>query len=139
EFLRICVLRDPLRRVVSGYNHIMGDLRDPLHEAAQNVSFCEAMDLEKFAGEMWNHQSRLIVANAGENFDALSDKQRIECCTTFLSEQTACFGVLEHSDRMLADLREKIGIRLPTGLPIINSDVTARGVAKSAIHDCIGP
>ena len=138
DFLRICVLRDPLRRMISGYNHITGDYkRDHRNHAIQQLSFCEALESDKFAAELWNHQARMIIENAGEKFDRLSDKQRIDCCTTFLSEKVACFGVLEHSDRMLDDLSKKLGVRVPKELPSVNSSITESGVPKSSIYGCI--
>jgi hypothetical protein len=136
DFIRICVFRDPLVRVVSGYNHIAADAKDPRHEKIVDMPFCEAIAHSKFAKELSNHQARLICQNAGEAYGSLTDKQRIECCLDYLSK-TKIVGLLEQPANLLQQISEQLGIQVPDTLPRINKRITSKGIRETAIYDCI--
>jgi hypothetical protein len=137
EFSRICVLRDPLRRVVSDYNHILYDADDPLHSLTVGRTFCDAVCDSALASELWNHQARLIVQNCGEDFERLTTRQRVECCIAFLSERVDCLGVIEHPAQLVSSLGRTLGTEILCPLENANSEITAGGVAKSAIYECL--
>jgi hypothetical protein len=137
EFARICVMRDPLRRVVSAYNHMLADNTDPLHIPASDVGLRQAFEMEELASELSNHQSKLMVANLGENPGRLTDRQKIACCLEFL-DGALCYGIIEDSQRLLADLGSKLAVEFPASLPLANVAITAGGVDKTKIYDCLG-
>ena len=136
DFMRICVFRDPLRRVVSGYNHMRNDRRDPMHAKLGDSTLCVAIRDPGFARELWNHQSRLLIENAGEKFDTMTDKQRIECALEFL-DKVAIIGVLEHPRALLAALERNLGVPFPSDIPLFNTEITAEGVGKCEIYNCV--
>ena len=68
EYKSYMVFRNPVDRVISAYNHVQNDLRDPLrkHVAGYNILECIKNDMVK--SEFQNHQTKLLLANTANLF-----------------------------------------------------------------------
>ena len=104
------ILREPIARVVSGYNYIIRTRVHVLHDRLR----AEAMSLEEYLeagideGQTENSQTRQL---SGRQFDAL-DRNALETAKRNL-EACLVVGLTERFEETFVLLRRTVGLRMP--------------------------
>ncbi len=108
------LLRDPVKRIVSHYYHV---LRTPTHYLYETV-MKHQMDLKTFVSsgislELDNGQTRMIAASLGNEEDRIgfgcASRELLETAKQHLQEHFAVVGLMEEFDRTLLLLKKKLG------------------------------
>ena len=135
EYKKITLLRNPIHRVVSAYNQIANDKNDLQYANMIGLSLSEAIIDPQFAHELWNGQTRALVAASGNNFESMTDLQRFECAMDYL-DTFDIVGFQEDTATMATKLATMLDIK-PVTLPRSNTQVTAGGVSKKEAFTCL--
>jgi hypothetical protein len=131
-FKVVTILRDPLDRGISAFNHIKNDRRDPLNKIAADLSFHGAIAEPKLAIEFRNPQARFLLGNAGYDFESLSRGEKVERALDFL-KRIDFFGFHELLNQAGQRMGQVLGMPLLTEVPHLNRDITAKGVRRTDI------
>lgn len=126
DFYRVTILRNPLDRAVSAFNHMKNDPNDLLHEQIADLSFPEALQDGRFARELWNGQTRALVSAAGQNFEELQDAERLEVALDYL-RSLDCVGFQEKLAPFYDKLHADIGLTVDHARKV-NDAVTSNGL-----------
>jgi hypothetical protein len=132
DYKTVTILRDPLDRAISAFNHIKNDSRDVLHKFAINLSFREAIAEPKLAIEFRNAQARFLVGNAGFDFNSLSHQEKLDAALNFL-KQINFFGFQELLNHSCQRMGHFLGMSLPTEVPQLNREITANGERRNDV------
>ena len=67
--------RNPIDRVISAFNHIKNDQRDPFHKRIKDKTFIESLKDERVSIEMNNSQFKYLIKNFGSpNYSDLEEE-----------------------------------------------------------------
>jgi hypothetical protein len=128
NFYKVTILRNPLDRTVSAYNHMIADISDPWHDSIAGFSFEQALEDQRFATELWNGQTRALVGAAGKDFEILNDAERIESAMEVLG-QMDLVGFQEHLAPFYDALRSEHGLQVDYKARV-NEDITSQGISS---------
>jgi hypothetical protein len=128
----VTILRDPLDRAISAYNHVKNDKRDPLHKIAVELSFREAIAEPKLAIEFRNSLARYLVGNAGHDFNKLTPEQKVDAALDFLN-RIDFFGFQELINHAGKQIGRYLGMNSIAEVPRLNQEVTANGVNRHEV------
>ena len=121
------ILRDPVSRMISEINHIYSDKMDLLHEHVKDMKKAEALDDPRMKEALENSQTRYMVGNAGEDYDSLDERERLEVAKGFLDE-LSFVGIQEQFNTSIFLLSRELGWRLPPKIKKINEKITQNGM-----------
>ncbi|MEZ5592435.1 MAG: sulfotransferase family 2 domain-containing protein [Gammaproteobacteria bacterium] len=134
DFFIFTILRNPLDRALSVFNHMKNDKRDPYHEAIANLSLIESFDNEIFKDELWNGQTRQLVANAGYDFNSLNSEDSLEVAKDYI-QKIDFFGIHELLQDSGLRLSQKMGFDTLKNIPWRNREITSNGLKKNELSE----
>lgn len=110
-FRYVTMLRDPIQRLVSLYNH------DKFN--ADGIYHCEACDLDiidffeagYYSGEVNDGQCRRVAGLLPD--EVISSKGMLELALTNINKHFVSVGLLEYFDESMCDLASTLGWKLP--------------------------
>ena len=131
--------RNPIDRVISAFNHMKNDTRDPLHKFVSNVSLSEALDSDQVATEMSNSQFRYLFGNFYPNFEysafhATSDFKALEADISACLTKVTHIGLTEFYRSSLKLFSKTCPSGLLFGRPEHrNKDITSNGMKLESL------
>lgn len=134
DFFIFTILRNPLDRTISVFNHMKNDKSDHYYKPIANLSLIEAFDSEIFKNELWNGQTRQLVANAGYDFDSLTTEDSLEIAKDYI-QKIDFFGIHELLQDSGLRLFQKIGFDTLKNIPWRNQEITSNGIKKSELSE----
>ena len=85
------------------------------------------IDNEIFKNELWNGQTRQLVANAGYDFDSLTTEDSLEIAKDYI-QKIDFFGIHELLQDSGLRLFQKIGFDTLKNIPWRNQEITSNGI-----------
>ena len=137
DFTMVTVLRDPIDRTISEYNHIIYDEKDPLHKYAKGRDILECLEDPRFAIAMQNGQSRYLVSNAGFDYESINDEEKIQISLDCLTNQ-CLFGFTELFNITCDYVCESLGWEVPKKIPYLNQKITMEGNKRKDLSGTLG-
>ncbi len=133
NFYTITILRDPIKRSISAFNHITNDLTDPLNKYIGGQSIHEAIHIPELQIEFSNAQTKYLVENAGYKYNDLSDEQRIKVAMDFLL-QIDFFGFQEMFETSISLLSALSGLTFKNTYVRSNTKITEQGTKDNEAY-----
>ena len=134
EYFVFSMLRNPLDRALSAFNHMKNDTNDIYHKKILKLSLKQAFEDERFNKELNNGQTRQIVYNAGYDYDSLTAKNAVEVAKEFLQEINFV-GIQEMINTSCTLLGKALDIEFPNKMPVWNKKITAAGIKKDQLKE----
>ncbi len=134
--MRVTILRNPVERTISAFNHMKSDRLDPKHVEIADLSFADAMNDARFAHELWNGQTRALVAASGENFEKLDDAGRVNTALHTLKKMELV-GFQENLEPFYKKLRTNLQIQIDYD-ERVNHKITSKGARLADVINCSG-
>jgi hypothetical protein len=126
DYFKVTILRNPVERTISAFNHMKGDIHDSSHIKIADLSFKDAMKDPRFAHELWNGQTRALVAAAGKNFETLDDAERVNTALHTL-KSLDLVGFQENLQPFYRKVRSNLNLQVRYNQKI-NQKVTSQGI-----------
>ena len=137
SFTTITILRDPIDRTISEYNHMIYDEKDPLHKYAKGRNILECLEDPRLAIAMQNGQSRYFISNAGYDYDSIEDDEKIQISLDCLTNQ-CLFGFTELFNITCDYICNNFGWKVPEKVPYLNQKITEQGSKRKDLIGVLG-
>jgi len=136
EYKSYMIFRDPVHRVVSAYNHVQNDIKDPLRKHVLGCSFIECITNPKVKSEFQNHQTKLLLANTTNLY--LKDECLDELKPIIIQSLESLFfiGINDDLDLSKAMLMRKLGQKIESfESPRVNTKITKKGISINDLNE----
>lgn len=136
EYKAYMIFRNPVDRVISAYNHVQNDLRDPLRKHVAGFNFLKCITNSMVKSEFQNHQTKLLLANMANLYlkdECLDDLKPIIIQSL---ENLFFIGINDDLDLSKAMLMKKLGQKIEIfESPRVNTKITKKGISKNDLDD----